>query len=394
MTTSPKEPRFLVFDTHPIQYRSPVFKKLSKLSNQFQVCYFSNHFQGSQWWFHEVGSAHSHAPNAELQKGFLNQVIHTDRCGLLDKFRLLKSLLQSSRPDAVAIYGWYLPEHWILWGLCRHWNIPLLFIGETFTKGAPGWRRTIKNFLHPIFFSKVARVVSIGNKTTEFYRSLKIEEEKIVQAKYCVDVKSFELDTEKSQEIRRQVRASLKIPNEAFVSLFVGRLFERKRPQDMVELHKRLSKETHYYTLMAGQGEMLEELKKSTQDFERFQLLGYKTQSQLRDLYHAADVLIVPSRYETWGLVINEAFAAGLPALVTNSCGAAEDLVRSGETGFIFPVGEIGTAAIQIRTLMETPESLSKLSASAKNLVHSEYSVDQFAHSMNFALKEAIGHPL
>ena len=60
---------------------------------------------------------------------------------------------------------------------------------------------------------------------------------------------------------------------------------------------------------------------------------GYKNQYQISKLYKKNDILILPSAYETWGLVVNEAMAAGLPCIVSNKVGCRYDLVKNGKTG-------------------------------------------------------------
>jgi glycosyltransferase involved in cell wall biosynthesis len=69
---------------------------------------------------------------------------------------------------------------------------------------------------------------------------------------------------------------------------------------------------------------------------------GFKNQSELPACYAAADVLILPSDGgETWGLVVNEAMACGLPAIVSDAVGCAPDLINEGKTGFTFPLGDV-----------------------------------------------------
>jgi glycosyltransferase involved in cell wall biosynthesis len=67
---------------------------------------------------------------------------------------------------------------------------------------------------------------------------------------------------------------------------------------------------------------------------------GFKNQTELPAVYAAADCFVLPSTIETWGLVVNEAMASGLPAIVTEACGCAPDLVANGETGYVYPAGD------------------------------------------------------
>ena len=68
--------------------------------------------------------------------------------------------------------------------------------------------------------------------------------------------------------------------------------------------------------------------------------LGFKNQSQMPECYSASDILVLPSAVDTWGLVVNEAFACGLPAIVSDKVGCAPDMIREDLTGRVFPMGD------------------------------------------------------
>jgi glycosyltransferase involved in cell wall biosynthesis len=73
---------------------------------------------------------------------------------------------------------------------------------------------------------------------------------------------------------------------------------------------------------------------------------GFLNQTEIVKAYLAADCLVLPSDYgETWGLVVNEAMACGLPAIVSDRVGCGPDLIIDGVTGYIFPFGDITALA-------------------------------------------------
>jgi glycosyltransferase involved in cell wall biosynthesis len=70
--------------------------------------------------------------------------------------------------------------------------------------------------------------------------------------------------------------------------------------------------------------------------------VGFLNQSEISQAYVAADCLVLPSdASETWGLVVNEAMASGLPCIVSNACGCLEDLIAPIRPDLSFPVGDI-----------------------------------------------------
>jgi glycosyltransferase involved in cell wall biosynthesis len=96
---------------------------------------------------------------------------------------------------------------------------------------------------------------------------------------------------------------------------------------------------------------------------------GFVNQRSLPEVYAAADWLVLPSEYEPFGLVINEAFASGKPAVVSAACGAADDLVRDGETGFVVPVGDTALLSERFRTLVTNRGLLRAMGARARQRI-------------------------
>src|SRR4029077_8133491 len=88
--------------------------------------------------------------------------------------------------------------------------------------------------------------------------------------------------------------------------------------------------------------------------------LGFLNQSEINRAYVAADCLVLPSdAKETWGLVVNEAMASGLPCIVSDACGCAEDLVQPIRPDLCFPMGEtvaLERAMAAAMTNAPTPE--------------------------------------
>jgi len=72
---------------------------------------------------------------------------------------------------------------------------------------------------------------------------------------------------------------------------------------------------------------------------QNIKLVGFKNRKEIRDIYKISYLLVMPSKYETWGLVVNEAMACKLPAIVSNSCGCCDDLIKNNFTGFVYKEG-------------------------------------------------------
>jgi glycosyltransferase involved in cell wall biosynthesis len=94
---------------------------------------------------------------------------------------------------------------------------------------------------------------------------------------------------------------------------------------------------------MVGDGELRPSLEKLAQETApgRVKFLGFQNQTELPALYDLCDVFVLPSRFEPWGLVVNEVMNAGKPVIVSDQVGSGSDIVREGENGSIFPAGDV-----------------------------------------------------
>lgn len=107
---------------------------------------------------------------------------------------------------------------------------------------------------------------------------------------------------------------------------------------------------------------------------------------ELRKYYKAADIFVLPTRYDPWGLVINEAMAAGLPVITTFVCGAGTEMVRQNITGFLYEAEKTEDLQKYLRILMYGEELRRKMGAEALNIVH-EYTLEKMAEIHYHILK-------
>jgi glycosyltransferase involved in cell wall biosynthesis len=149
---------------------------------------------------------------------------------------------------------------------------------------------------------------------------------------------------------RNQLRAQLGIPLHSYVMVGVAKLLPRKRPLDMVRVLPGLPTQVHL--VWVGSGEMEQAVRAEAALLgvaSRVHLPGFRSAEETWRILGVSDLFVMPSENEPWGLAINEAVAAGLPALVSEECGAAEDLVVRDRTGEILRVGDLSswTSAVE-----------------------------------------------
>jgi glycosyltransferase involved in cell wall biosynthesis len=130
--------------------------------------------------------------------------------------------------------------------------------------------------------------------------------------------------------------------------LFVGQLIERKGLRELLDAFVDLGSGELW---IAGDGPLREEASRVATLTDRIRLLGHLSWEELQAAYAAVDALVLPSRYEVWGLVVNEALERGLPVIVSDQVGAADDLVRHGLNGFVVQAGFTAGLVHALRTI-------------------------------------------
>jgi glycosyltransferase involved in cell wall biosynthesis len=116
---------------------------------------------------------------------------------------------------------------------------------------------------------------------------------------------------------------------------------------------------------------------------------GFARQDQLPQLYGSARIFMFPTRWDPWGVVANEACAAGLPILVTPVAGAAKELVRDGENGFVLSL-DLDRWVDAATTLLTDHDLYARFSMRSRELV-GEYNYENAAHGIKNAVLAAVG---
>jgi glycosyltransferase involved in cell wall biosynthesis len=123
------------------------------------------------------------------------------------------------------------------------------------------------------------------------------------------------------------------------------------------------------YLVFAGDGPLRTDLEAEAHTLgiaHSVRFLGFMNQSNLPAVYRSSDVLVLPSEYEAFGLVVNEAMLCGCPVIVSDRVGARFDLVREGETGFIFPVANVDALTLLLYENLTTRSRLNQMASAAQ----------------------------
>jgi glycosyltransferase involved in cell wall biosynthesis len=145
------------------------------------------------------------------------------------------------------------------------------------------------------------------------------------------------------------------------------------------------------YLVFAGDGperSALERRAKESGFADRVRFLGFLNQSQLPSAYCASDLFVLPSLFEPFGLVVNEAMLCGLPVAVSDRVGAKFDLVRPDENGYVFPAGDVEGLAAILRQILPDGEKRARMGAAARRRMET-WSPREYTDSVVRAVQSA-----
>jgi glycosyltransferase involved in cell wall biosynthesis len=166
---------------------------------------------------------------------------------------------------------------------------------------------------------------------------------------------------------RAAVRASWGVSPNDVVIVFSAKLQQWKRPLDLLRAFAKANL-SNALLLFAGTGPLLPQLESEAASLGvalRIRFLGFVNQSQLPAVYTSADLLILPSEFEPFGLVVNEAMCCGCAAAASDRCGAARDLVAPVHPEFVFRCGDIDALAQLMRKATADRARLKELGRAA-----------------------------
>ena len=376
--------------THPIQYQAPLLRAISQSGNiDLEVIFFSDFSVNN---YHDTEFGKSVSWGKEILEGYKFQFLRRlgFRINKISTFSPvilnLRSTILKGGYDVVMIQGWnhygMLMAAWI----CKRHGIKVLMRCEAtdHIQSSKGLKKWIKEIMIVHYFSKIDFFFAIGTKNREYYKKRGIKKDKIDFMPYCVDniffeKKSFQI-SESNNHIYTQLDKS--IP----VILFSGKLISRKRPDLLLQAYDKLNNGKPYL-IFVGDGELRNSLEAIAKEkkLDKVFFIGFQQQSELINLYKLANIFVLPSDDETWGLVVNEAMVCECAVIASDRVGSAVDLVRNNENGFIFKSGCVDSLVLALNKCLDN-NSYHKMGKVSKKIIDN-WGIPQNVISLNRVLK-------
>lgn len=302
--------------------------------------------------------------------------------------------LEGSYPDnpwpekALQAYEQILPGGCLTWGVSRfHWNwhwsrlentdvlvfngyqnsiaqlilhtqakqIPCLFWGEKIVANATGIKGQLQHILVK-GLEQCQAIVAIGSKAEQDYKQ-RFPDKPIFNIPYYCDLSDF------SQNLPQR-------PHSPITILFCGQMISRKGLDVLLQAFEQVIQlGLQARLLLVGREaelpQMMQKLPLTVQ--QQIEFVGFQAPDDLPKFFQQADIFVLPSRYDGWGVVVNQALGAGLPIICSDAVGAAHDLVESGVNGCIVPSGDAHALAHALTQYLQQPDRLQAASQASIN---------------------------
>jgi glycosyltransferase involved in cell wall biosynthesis len=395
--------RVLAIATHPAQYQAPLFRRMAARTDlDLHVAYCT--LRGAEA-AHDPEFATTVKWDIPLLDGYSWTHVPNKGSGADSFFGLRKSgiwkMIREGSFDAVLCYvGYVRASFWIACLAAKLSRTAFLF-GTDATTLTPldgrMWKRRIKRFFWPFLFRIADQVIVPSSGSVALMRSLGLPEERITMTPYVVD-NDWWL-AEAARVDRAAVRASWSASAEDTIILFCAKLQPWKRPLDLLRAFAR-AKSSSALLVFAGEGPLRQQLEAEAALLgvtSRVRFLGFVNQTQLPGIYTAADLMVLPSSYDAFGVVVNESMLCGCPVAASDHVGAARDLVAHGCTGFVFPCGDVEALAAILQQASAEPARLSEMGRAARQRMESwspRENIQATLAAVARGVSRKVGHPI
>jgi glycosyltransferase involved in cell wall biosynthesis len=363
--------RVLAVAAHPVQYMAPIFRRMAAHRGfDLHVAYCSlrgaeaghdPEFGATVQWDVPLleGYAWSHVPNrGSGEESFF---------GLRNPG--LSKLIREGNFDAVLCFvGYVRATFWIAYRAARSSKAAFLFGTDTNTlapRDGRRWKSTVKKILWPRLFRLADQVIVPSSGTRDLIVSLGLPAERVTLTPYSVDNDWWMRQS--AAVDRSAARAAWGVSASDAVILFCAKLQPWKRPGDLLRAFAKANL-SDTLLVIAGEGPLRSELESEATALGiagRVRFLGFVNQSQLPAVYTSADLMVLPSEYEPFAVVVNEAMCCGCPVAASDHVGAARDLVAPVRQEFVFPCGDIAALVAVLKDAVADRSRLASLGRAA-----------------------------
>jgi glycosyltransferase involved in cell wall biosynthesis len=393
--------RLAIVLSHPIQYFAPLFRTLAAQPGLELTVYYGSR-RGTVPLV-DPGFGKAYTWDIPLLEGYRYKFLpglfrDTDNAPLTRQLNpSIVNEITSRRYDAVWVHGYMGRTSRLAMLASLIKRIPVLMRGESHLRvDRPSATKECAKYLAlRALFSRLAGFLCIGALNKAYYQHFGVPESRLFWCPYTVDNAFFRRHAEALAPQRRQVRARWGFDDDRPVILFVGKFVTVKQPLLLLEAFRRVRRRRRCALLMAGDGPLRGEIEAEIRSgsIPDVRITGFLNQTEIPMAYAASDLLVLPSRAEPWGLVVNEAMNFSLPILASDRVGCGPDLVRHGVNGEVFDHSSAEALETSLERCISQPDRLRELGRASLGLVE-KWGLPETVKGITDALGAAVGRTI
>ena len=217
----------------------------------------------------------------------------------------------------------------------------------------------------------------VGKENKAFYQFYGVPENKLIFTPHAVNNESFSENYKRLVPRKEELKKALGLPVGKKVILYSGKYIVEKRPLDLLNAYLKSNMLDDASLVFMGEGSLRKPMENfiAKHKLKNAYLTGFVNQSKVSEYYAIADVLVMCSDSETWGLSVNEAMNFHLPLILSDLTSCSKDLLAEGENGFLFKAGDVQTLSKLLhKALNLSPEKRAAMgTASARRVEKYSY---------------------
>ena len=370
--------------SHPIQYQAPLLRRIALEPDLELTVLFGSDF--SVRGYKDRGFGVEVAWDTPLLEGYRSEFLPSLRdTGEVSPttpisrgiYRRLRQSDGSPAFDALWVHGYASVNSLQAILAANALGIPVLLRAESWLadRVRSPWTLAAKSAFFRMLGKGIAAVLPIGTVNAAYWTHYFGSSVPQFLMPYAVNNDYFASLAKSAESREQELRAELALSPHRPVILFASKLQERKHADHLVEAYSRFiadrAPQDRPYLVIVGDGEQRARLQAQVLDLglEDVRFAGFRNQSELPRFFQLADVFVLPSRHEPWGLIVNEVMAAGCPAIVSTDVGCHADLITDGVEGCVFPVGNIAALADALHRVFATPGSATLMGERARRRI-------------------------
>jgi len=342
-STSPPRPGLAIIINSLPPYRFHVHRRIATELPEFQLHTVLTHELGSDAWapaqWDQIGAISFGKGESALDQARLSRAPHEWAKG----GRIIRWMKEHDiRAVVCAGYNDAARMRIIRW--CHRHGIPCFIWGDSNIRGdlATGIKAAIKKIYVGWVMRQASGALPFGQLGVEFFAKYGMEK----SGNFLMPLEpDYALIEQIAPQQIEQARARFGLVADRRRIIFIGRMVTAKRPDLLLQAFIAIADQRpNWDLLMLGEGPLRRQLMTNVPAALKSRVIwtGFvNDQAVVGALSRASDILVLPSDYEPWALVVNEAAAAGLAMICTNVVGAAAELVRDGVNGFLFAPGDL-----------------------------------------------------